>query len=370
MTNQIRALVARNEGMVLPAPSEWRLMADMSETLHASGLLPTSIRTPQAALAIMLKGKELGIPAMHALSNIVVINGKPTCNSELMLALVYRDHGDDALFVAETDAATCVISYKRRGWGQRQVYRFTIEDAKKANLVKAGPWSTYPAAMLRARAISAVARMAFPDSIGGMYTAEEVGATVELRDGEQVIIDSQPLPSVETPEDPLTALHEQIRSYEADDAAGIASIKAKYGAVNRLGPEQAGQALAWLQIRAGKRAEAERTVLGDDAAEPDDADEVDADVGSRSEELVAYVNDVDAHIQAMKGTRGPLTAAQRERWVALYSRGQALVGPATGEDARPAADRKPQELANACSRFVQAALSELSGNGAAEEATL
>jgi hypothetical protein len=45
--------------------------------------------------------------------------------------------------------------------------------------------------MLRARCISAVARMAFPDSIGGMYTAEELGAEVD-EDGAPIFAHVEP----------------------------------------------------------------------------------------------------------------------------------------------------------------------------------
>jgi hypothetical protein len=179
------ALVSRAES--LPAEREWQVMLNMGETLYRSGVLPAHIKSAAATVAIILKGRELGIPAMHALSNIVVISGKPTANAELMLALVYRDHGDDALKFTTSTNALCEVVYKRRSWREYQTHRFTIEEAKLAGLIKPGTWTQYPAAMLRARCISAVARMAFPDSIGGLYTPDELGAAVD-QDG-QVVVD-------------------------------------------------------------------------------------------------------------------------------------------------------------------------------------
>ncbi len=183
---------------LLPVAQDWGIMLQMSEALFKSGLLPAHIKNTQSALAIIQKGIELGIPPMYALSNIVVVQGRPTANAELMLALIYRDHGDDAVVFTESTPTRCTISYKRRGWATRQAHSFTIEEARAANLVKAGPWTQYPAAMLRARCISATARMAFPDSIGGMYSADELGATVEVIDG-QVQITALP----ESPPEPL-----------------------------------------------------------------------------------------------------------------------------------------------------------------------
>ena len=182
------ALTPRNAD--LPTPGDWATMLSMAESLVASGMLPAHIKTPQAAVSIILRGRELGIPAMYALSNIVYIQGKTTTNSELMLALIYRDHGDQAVQFITTDGDRCQLAYKRRGWDGYRQFEWTLDDAKRAGLLSNATWQKYPAAMLRARAVSAVARLAFPDSISGMYTPEELGADVELdREGGFVIVE-------------------------------------------------------------------------------------------------------------------------------------------------------------------------------------
>lgn len=176
----------KTTALALPTGSEWGTITQMAEVLVPSGMLPAHIKTPAAAAAIILKGRELGIPPMQALSGIAVIQGKPVAGSELMLAILYRDHGDNCLWFTETTETACRVSYARRGWPERREYAFTIEDAKRAGLLTNATWTKYPAAMLRARCISAVARMAFPDSIGGMYTPEELGASVTITaDGEE-----------------------------------------------------------------------------------------------------------------------------------------------------------------------------------------
>ena len=185
------ALTTRGASVMLPDAATWQTMLSMSESLVQSGMLPAHIKTAQAAVAIIQKGRELDIPPMYALSNIVVIGGKPTANAELMLALIYRDHGDKAITFVESTNDHCTIAYRRRGWARPQTYSFTIQDAEAAGLLKNQTWRSYPAAMLRARAISAAARMAFPDTIGGMYTPEELGAIV---DAEGDVIDVQPAP--------------------------------------------------------------------------------------------------------------------------------------------------------------------------------
>lgn len=176
----------KTTALALPTGNEWGTITQMAEVLVPSGMLPAHIKTPAAAAAIILKGRELGIPPMQALSGIAVIQGKPVAGSELMLAILYRDHGDNCLWFTETSEVRCAVSYARRNWTERREYQFTIDDAKRAGLLTNQTWTKYPAAMLRARAISAVARMAFPDSIGGMYMPEELGAMVTITaDGEE-----------------------------------------------------------------------------------------------------------------------------------------------------------------------------------------
>lgn len=189
--NQTNVLATRQATSLLPDPQTWKTMADMADALFRSGLLPASIKSPQAAVAVIQKGTELGIPPMYALSNIVVIQGKPTANAELMLALIYRDHGDGAIVFTQSTNSECEVAYKRRSWTKAQTYTFTMADAQQASLLGNQTWQKYPAAMLRARCISAVARMAFPDSIGGMYTSEELGADVDVIDGEVVIVEQR-----------------------------------------------------------------------------------------------------------------------------------------------------------------------------------
>jgi hypothetical protein len=174
---------------LIPAPQDaggaagleqWQLMREQAGVFIQSGMLPAHIKSPEQAIVIMLKGRELGLPPLYALSTIGVINGKPVVAAEVMAALVYRRHGDQALRIVQSDARACTIEYRRRGWGEPQTYSFSIEDAHRAGLLMGNAWQKYPAAMLRARCISAVARMAFPDAISGVYTPEELGGAVQV----------------------------------------------------------------------------------------------------------------------------------------------------------------------------------------------
>lgn len=182
--------------------SQWHLILNQCKAFIASGLLPDHItkgysREQQISRAITIawKGQELGIPPLQALASISVIGGKPCLSSELMLSLIYqRCKGAKINFTTPTDKQhlECTVTMQRPD-GDAQTFRFSIEDAKRANL-NGTAWTKYPAAMLRARAISAGARAVFPDCIMGCYTPEEMGAdTIEV-EGE--VIESKPVDKV------------------------------------------------------------------------------------------------------------------------------------------------------------------------------
>jgi hypothetical protein len=169
----------------------------------ASGFLPSHITQgvdSQVALAkaltIAIKGRELGIPPMQAFSSISVIKGKPCLSSELMLALCYqRVKGFGCRYATTPDRAHLEATiFMWRGGQDPQEFRFTIEDAKTAGLVLPNSaWIKYPPAMLRARVVSAGARVVCPDAIMGCYTPEEMGATVivDVEDSIETVVESK-----------------------------------------------------------------------------------------------------------------------------------------------------------------------------------
>ncbi len=183
-----RQLAIRNDIAASPLTNlTVRDMLQLGNSLVGTGFLPNTIKTPEQAMAIMLKGQELRVPPMYSLSNIVIVQGKPSCSAELMLALIQRDFGQRAMRVKDSTDISCTVEYRLDGWDDIQSYTFTIKQAEQAGLFKNAVWKSYPAAMLRARCISAVARMAFPGSIGGMCVPGELGEAVTVTsDGEIV----------------------------------------------------------------------------------------------------------------------------------------------------------------------------------------
>jgi len=131
----VAALIpAGEQGIGAASIEQWQLMRDQADIFIRSGLLPSHIKSPEQAVVIMLKGRELGLPALYALATIGVINGKPVVAARVMASLVYRHHGDGALRVVQSNERLCTVEYRRRGWDDTPSYSFSIEDAMARRL--------------------------------------------------------------------------------------------------------------------------------------------------------------------------------------------------------------------------------------------
>ncbi len=174
MTSLVAAPNSLDIGM-----STWAVLKEQATMLVKSGFLPVAIKTPEAAMAIMLKGRELGIPPMQAFAQISVIQGKPAIGSELMLALIYRRFPDAPIVTDQSDATAAIITARRPGSKKTTTFSFTMDDAKRAGLLTKQTWQQYPVNMLYWRCVSNMARALFPDCLMGCsHTPEELGAEV------------------------------------------------------------------------------------------------------------------------------------------------------------------------------------------------
>jgi len=125
------------------------------------------------AIVKIMAGHELGLGAVYSMQRLYMVDGKLGMAAETMGALVKNSKRYDYR-VKEHTNEKCSISFYDNG---KEVYvsTFTMQDAKKANLVKfGGAWNKYPRAMLFSRALSQGARIVAPDAISGAYTLEEL----------------------------------------------------------------------------------------------------------------------------------------------------------------------------------------------------
>lgn len=161
-----------------PSPSEWEAMKQQASVIARSGLAPKAVSKPEQVLVIALKGRELSIPPMQALSHIHIVEGKPTLSAELMTALVRRA-GHKIRVVEWTDEVCTLEGVRADDPGHPQRTSFTKADAQVAGLLSKSVWKSYRQAMLFARAVSKLCRALFSDILmGASYTPEELGAEV------------------------------------------------------------------------------------------------------------------------------------------------------------------------------------------------
>jgi hypothetical protein len=200
-TTPEKGLQPRRSTDVLDFVQHMDKLWDLASILVKSSMLPQSIKTPEAAVAIILKGKELGIGPMAAFAGITVIQGKPVVSPQLMLSLINRD-GVLTDIKIEDDGETCRVTMKRQGRSSHTA-SFSMADAQAMQLAGKDNWRKMPAIMRQWRAVAACARVVCPDVIDGMYTPEEMGASVDedgaIIDGE-IIAEAVPAPAFEPPQ--------------------------------------------------------------------------------------------------------------------------------------------------------------------------
>lgn len=154
--------------------------ADYIARLAPSTILPTAYRGNAAnAFVAAETGAALGLEPLQALASIAVINGRATLSSDLMAAVIRR--AGHTLRIVENSPESVTATLIR---ADDKTFKFEVtwdkDKAVKAGLWgQRGPWSQYPTQMLRARAITEVARQGASEALMGMiYSPEDFGATI------------------------------------------------------------------------------------------------------------------------------------------------------------------------------------------------
>ena len=154
--------------------------ADYIARLAPSTILPSAYRGNAAnAFVAAETGAALGLEPLQALASIAVINGRATLSSDLMAAVIRR--AGHTLRIVENSPESVTATLIR---ADDKKFEFTVtwdkDKAVKAGLWgQRGPWSQYPTQMLRARAITEVARQGASEALMGMiYSPEDFGATI------------------------------------------------------------------------------------------------------------------------------------------------------------------------------------------------
>lgn len=199
------------EVSLFPERSELEALAGLAVTFAASGLVPRDLRgKPNDVLVVLLTARELRIDYMTALRECAPINGKVTLSPKLRIAMILQRGVGDVWYDPANNAATATVYGQRTGSDRVAAYTFTWDDAIAAGLADARctpndvgtgivHWSgsssasckcdmyrKYGRNMLKWRAGGYLCDEVFPDVGTGLYSAEELGGTVD-EDGRAVL---------------------------------------------------------------------------------------------------------------------------------------------------------------------------------------
>lgn len=154
---------------------------EVCDFIAKSDFVPASFGGKGGNVMMALElGQSVGLPAALSLSNIAVINGRPTLWGDAILAIVLANGGtlvETPIIDNNSGKVTGYQCTASRPGKPDLTRQFTMEDAKIAQLAgKKGPWQQYPARMMQMRARSFACRDQYADWLSGLDISD--GMTV------------------------------------------------------------------------------------------------------------------------------------------------------------------------------------------------
>jgi hypothetical protein len=177
-----------------------------AQKLIDSKLLPEAIKTPEQALIIIQKGRELGLGPIESFDSIDVIMGKPSLKpkAKLMLALAsgsvwtktIKDWEDVVNGEGKVvDKITTIRFFRRYGdVVNEEDVSFKYSEAAQMGYLSKSNWKSQPAIMAYWRCLSRGLDRVCPDLTRGMYMSDEVADFMKVdytmtEDGEFKVVE-------------------------------------------------------------------------------------------------------------------------------------------------------------------------------------
>ena len=182
-------------------PENFNERMQYCEVLAKSNLVPNNFKGKKEDVFVAIEfGQMVGLNPMQALTNISVINGRPSIWGDAALALVKASGKMEYIKEYFKDEETAVCETKRKDEPVAVIRKFSVEDAKTAGLLNKSTWKQYPKRMLQMRARAWALRDAFPDVLSGIAIAEEMQDAEIVEETQKSEINAQPvLPKKEEP---------------------------------------------------------------------------------------------------------------------------------------------------------------------------
>jgi hypothetical protein len=171
---------AEQRGLELKTLADFKEFADIAVKAGIVGKKETEEVARARAIIAMQYGAEVNLSPIQSIRSVYVVNARPSLMADVIGALIqgsgkykYREVRGNW-----SDEEECQIDFYERtpqGWMGVGRAGFTIAKAKRAGLTRKDTWTSYPDAMLWARALTKGARKFCPEIFGGaVYTPEEL----------------------------------------------------------------------------------------------------------------------------------------------------------------------------------------------------
>ena len=186
---ETKAVAVQNKvGMpVVLMPQSMSDVMQAADFLSKSALIPSALRGKPADVAIIvMTGMDLGIGPMQALQNIAVVNGKPTAEGKLLLALI-QSRCPEAGIEIQSEPTKAVVKMTRG----KNSYTATWDTARARTLglMDKPNYKSQPGTMLKWRAVADAARTLFSDVVLGILTNDEAEDIRETKEVESTVTD-------------------------------------------------------------------------------------------------------------------------------------------------------------------------------------
>lgn len=201
----------------------WTTIQAVAPAMHASRFF--GISSPEQAMAIALKGHELGLGIGASFEFIIPVMGKPSLSPRGALAIVMNSGLLTGFKLTKHENPIGYTCWMKRANGFEHEETFTIEDARRAGLVKQdGAWQTYPFNLSKWRAIGFCIDVLFSDVCGGLKRSDEFGAVVN-DNGDVIEGQWNAAPVVEAPPAPSTVALSDLTDRFGAEAVMTASME-------------------------------------------------------------------------------------------------------------------------------------------------
>ncbi len=210
----------------------------MGAMILKSGLCPAAFKTPEAVVAAIWYGQEIGFTPMQSLQVINVIQGKPSVSAAGLQAKAIEAGGD----IKELEHTEMICRLQITRGKSIRLFSFSISEAEVMGLLVKDNWKRMPKAMLYARAVTQGVRAMFADKILGLNSTEELEDAIFVeaqekkgtRKKEDVVVEAEVVSATEPEVQAPTEERPLLFSYDL-------------GKLQQLHPDKVGPAVRLLQ---------------------------------------------------------------------------------------------------------------------------